>query len=228
MVSYPTNHQLKQQRFVFTQTGHQGTMETLTQATDRLRDAGFTYDLSAVPRAQLRCGCGEHMDAGEVTILQTVRFEGNSNPDDQDILLAVVTPCGHAGLLSSGYGANADVDTAEVLSQLRHDPRFPNNGQEQATIPPTFRMSHTSNEFTDQTVAPGLLRAHRLASNVWGRLCVRSGQVSFAFEATPNNPIVLLETNHVDIPPGVLHRIAPGPDSRFVIEFYQASEAAAE
>jgi tellurite resistance-related uncharacterized protein len=197
-------------------------METLIEATDRLRDAGFKYDLAAVPSARLQCGCGEQMDADSAMILQTVRFEGDSNPDDEDILLALITPCGHAGILTSAYGSSADLNTTAVLSRLRQDPRYPRD-QHPTMMPTDLELAHTSKEFTDRTVPPGLLRAHQLASDVWGRLCVRSGHVLFSFEASSNDPIVVSEGGHVDIPPDVRHHVEPQADARFVIEFYRAA-----
>jgi tellurite resistance-related uncharacterized protein len=198
-------------------------METLIEATDRLRNAGFKYDIAAAPSARLRCGCGEQVDAETTMILQTVRFEGDSNPDDEDILLALMTPCGHAGILTSAYGSNADVNTTAVLSRLRKDPRFPRN-LEPTTMPANLELAHTSKEFTDVTVPPSLLRAHQLASDVWGRLRVRSGHVRFEFEARSDDPIDLSEGDYIDIPPDVRHRVEPLPDARFAIEFYRATE----
>ena len=43
----------------------------------------------------------------EVIVTETVRFEGISNPEDQAILDAVVTPCGRRGLFSAAYGVYA-------------------------------------------------------------------------------------------------------------------------
>jgi tellurite resistance-related uncharacterized protein len=196
-------------------------METLTEATDRLRNAGFEYDLVAVPRARLQCGCGEQIDAESAMILQTVRFEGDSNPDDEDILLALITPCGHAGILTSAYGSRADVNTTAVLSRLIKDPRLPPEHLGQAIPPVNLELQHTSKEFTDVTVPPGLLRAHKLANDVWGKLLVRSGHVLFKFEASSSEPIDLAEGDHIDIPPDVHHYVEPRPDARFVIEFYR-------
>lgn len=95
-------------------------METMLEATARLRAAGYRIELTALPGARLRCAaCGEVMDADSVTIADTVRFEGDSNPDDQAVLVALVMPCGHRGLFSSAYGPAAEVEAAEVLRALR-------------------------------------------------------------------------------------------------------------
>ena len=91
-------------------------MEPMLHAVGRLRDAGYELDLRAVAGGRLRCpACGRLVHGSEVTVTETVRFEGISNPDDQAILDAVITPCGHRGLFSAAYGVYASADDVEVL-----------------------------------------------------------------------------------------------------------------
>src|SRR4026209_2292837 len=57
--------------------------ETLTQAIHRLRAAGYETELPATADGRLMCGsCGETYDPLSMQIDHTVRFEGDSNPDD--------------------------------------------------------------------------------------------------------------------------------------------------
>jgi hypothetical protein len=94
-------------------------METMLQAIERLRARGYGLDLFPADRGRLRCGgCGEIFEADAATIDEIVRFEGVSNPDDQAILAAVVTPCGHRGLFSAAYGVYASADDAAALTAL--------------------------------------------------------------------------------------------------------------
>ena len=94
-------------------------METMLEAIGRLRTAGYQFDLSADIGGRLRCGaCGELVDAHEAIVEETVRFEGTSNPDDQAILSAIVTPCGHRGLFSAAYGLYVSRDAMDVLQAL--------------------------------------------------------------------------------------------------------------
>ena len=91
----------------------------MQQAIARLRAEGFVIDFSAAPGGRLRCNeCGELTDASDVVVEETVRFEGESNPDDENILVAVSTRCGHRGLFSSAYGPDAPADDAEILRTL--------------------------------------------------------------------------------------------------------------
>jgi tellurite resistance-related uncharacterized protein len=203
-------------------------METMIEATDRLRCAGFKYDLASTSNVSLRCGCGRQMDVGTAMILQTVRTEGSSNHESEDVLLALITPCGHAGLLTVGGETEADVSGAEVLRRLHRDPRSPRNDPRQTTMPSEFVLVRTSKEFTAETVPAGLLRAHKLASDVWGRLRVLSGRVVFAYEASPYDAVSLAVGDSVDIPPDALHSVELLTDARFVIEFFRAAEPVTE
>jgi len=94
-------------------------MEAMLQAVERLGASGFQSDLSAAPGGVLRCGsCGKLAPMTGVTVVETVRFEGDSNPDDQSILMAVAMPCGHRGVYGSAYGPYAPPDDVEVLHAL--------------------------------------------------------------------------------------------------------------
>lgn len=94
-------------------------METMLKAADRLRADGYLLDLSAISGGRLRCSaCGELIDAKDVVVKETVRFEGDSNPDDEAILIAMITPCGHRGLFSAAYGPTTTRNDVDVLHAL--------------------------------------------------------------------------------------------------------------
>lgn len=94
-------------------------METMLQAVDRLRSTGFEHDLSVESAGRLRCNtCGEINEANQLTLNETVRFEGESNPDDQSILVALTSSCGHRALYTSAYGPTAPRGDAEVHRAL--------------------------------------------------------------------------------------------------------------
>lgn len=67
------------------------------------------------------------------------------------------------------------------------------------SLPPGSALVRTTPEFTVDTVPAGLLSGHRVAPDTWGLLCVREGEVQ----------------------PDRRHRVEPGPDSRFVVEFHR-------
>lgn len=94
-------------------------METMLEAVARLRSTGFRHDVNAASAGRLRCSaCGALNDPVDVTLSETARFEGDSNPDDQSILVALTTACGHRALYSSAYGPSTPVADAEVHRAL--------------------------------------------------------------------------------------------------------------
>jgi len=93
-------------------------MDTLLDATARLRAIGFDLDFIATPTGGLRCRvCGIDHAPEDMTVEEIVRYEGASDPDDQSILLALCGGCGR-GLYSAGYGPGADADDVEALRRL--------------------------------------------------------------------------------------------------------------
>ncbi len=70
---------------------------------------------------QLRCGtCGSLSDPEGVAIAEAIRFEGDSNPDDEAILIAIVCPSGCLGQFSAAFGPSTAAPDAEVLQRLAH------------------------------------------------------------------------------------------------------------
>lgn len=92
-------------------------------------------------------------------------------------------------------------------------------------LPEGLDLVRTTAVFDNDSVPAGLLRAHRVASGVWGRLVVYSGSVTFVFEDDTGDPIIVDAGGSVVIPPGRLHHVAlPGP-ATFVVEFHRAPRA---
>lgn len=93
-------------------------METLSQATTRLSQAGYDEDYRA-HEGHLVCGqCGASHDPAELTVDAIVRFEGESDPGDEAVVYALDAGCGHRGLYISAYGAQATADDIVVAAAL--------------------------------------------------------------------------------------------------------------
>lgn len=102
-----------------------GPMETMQQAIARLDAAGYTEDLSIVD-GRIACpSCGETVSPGDVSVDEIVRFEGDTNPDDESALYAISSgPCGHRGTLALAFGpdiSGADADAVRALSMSGRD-----------------------------------------------------------------------------------------------------------
>jgi hypothetical protein len=96
-------------------------LETVTDALTRLRSDGYTADFYATDKGELACrGCHRTMNPTEVQVDHTVRFEGDTNPDDQDIVFALTCACGCKGTYSAAYGPATPPADSDVLGQLAH------------------------------------------------------------------------------------------------------------
>lgn len=96
-------------------------MATLSDTIAALQATGYTGNWFATADGLLRCSeCGEDADPAEVSIDQTARFEGQSDPDDEVILYALSEPGGRRGLYSAQYGASMPPEDAAVIAKLRH------------------------------------------------------------------------------------------------------------
>jgi hypothetical protein len=96
-------------------------MDTLLDATHRLRLDGFDVDFSATARGKLRCAaCGTEHDPESMRILEIVRYEGASDPADETILLALSCTGGQRGVYSAAFGHTTAEADVEALARLPH------------------------------------------------------------------------------------------------------------
>ena len=84
----------------------------------------------------------------------------------------------------------------------------------------------TTEVFDAQTVPAGLLRAHRIAAGVWGRLTVHMGSLRFVFEDDPGAGIRVDAGESIVIPPSTPHHVEPDTDAQFAIEFHRSRPGA--
>lgn len=95
-------------------------------------------------------------------------------------------------------------------------------------LPVGVEHARTTDRFDQDNHPAGLLRAHRVANGVWGRLVVEDGALDFVFEDDADNPITATPHRPVVIPPGRLHHVEfTGPVS-FAIEFHREVGAETE
>jgi hypothetical protein len=95
-------------------------MESLRDALERL--AAHGYDAEFVVRdQQLTCtGCDAPVGAGDVVIDDLVRFEGDSDPNEELVVYAISSgPCGRKGTLTVGFGPEIEADDVEIVLRLR-------------------------------------------------------------------------------------------------------------
>ena len=98
-------------------------LETVTDALTRLRRDGYTSEFFATDQGDLACrGCDRTMNPVDVHVEQTIRFEGDTNPDDQDIVFAIECANGCKGVYSAAYGPTTPPEDAAVIRQLARTP----------------------------------------------------------------------------------------------------------
>jgi hypothetical protein len=94
-------------------------MATLSEVIAAWQAEGYTGNWYASGDQLLRCNesCLD-ADPSEVTVERRMRFEGQSDPDDEVILFALSAPDGRKGLYSTAYGPSMPAEDAAVIAKL--------------------------------------------------------------------------------------------------------------
>lgn len=93
--------------------------ETVVAALDGLKLRGYGLNFNI---AFDKISCSENnicFDPHEFEIVEVYRFEGDSNPDDEDVVYAVESKDGKIkGVITSAFGKDADSISAEMIKKL--------------------------------------------------------------------------------------------------------------
>lgn len=97
------------------------TAASVTEAIAILEREGYRADFS-LATGSVRChACDGQHDPAAVVVVRTFRFEGETDPGDEAIVLGVQCPgCGERGIIVSAYGPEA---SQELLTLVEHAPR---------------------------------------------------------------------------------------------------------
>lgn len=87
-------------------------------------------------------------------------------------------------------------------------------------LPDGLELARTTDVFDEESVPAGLLRAHRVADGVWGRLVVHEGSIGFRFE-DDDRSMSAAAGESIVIPPGRRHHVEVNGPVRFVVEFHR-------
>jgi tellurite resistance-related uncharacterized protein len=93
-------------------------------------------------------------------------------------------------------------------------------------LPDGLEHVRTTDVFDNTTVPAGLLRAHRVADGVWGKLVVHTGTVTFVFDDEPVQPITARAGDSVAIPPARRHHLELDEPATFAVEFHRTPQPA--
>ena len=93
--------------------------ETVVAALNGLKAKGYTLDFN-IAFDNITCAQnGACLNPSEFEITEVHRFEGDTNPDDQDVVYAVESKDGKLkGTLTSAYGMYADTVSNDMVKKL--------------------------------------------------------------------------------------------------------------
>ena len=100
--------------------------DTVTEAIEGLRKEGFNKDYN-IAFNQINCTQdGTCLNPSQFEIVQTHRFDGMTNPEDDEVVYAIQSLDGnHKGVIMSGYGTYAEEISPEMIEKLRYTPDAP-------------------------------------------------------------------------------------------------------
>ncbi len=93
----------------------------------------------------------------------------------------------------------------------------------ESELPDGLVLARTTPTYDQDSVPPGLLKAHQVATGVWGRLSVKDGVLDFAFDEFPDEVRSIRAGQHVVIPPARPHHVTAHSPVSFFVEFYRQS-----
>jgi hypothetical protein len=94
-------------------------LESLAAAIERLGRRGFTHTLRVEDGRLLDLATGQLYEPDLLEVDELVRFEGESDPDEQAVLFALRSPHGQPlGTLASAFGAMLPPEEGEVIRRL--------------------------------------------------------------------------------------------------------------
>jgi len=94
------------------------TYDTVTEAINDLKRRGYTIDFN-VEFDRIVChGTPISLLPNEFEIVEVHRYEGNSNPDDEEVVYAIESKHGQKGILVDAFGLYADGVSSEMIEKL--------------------------------------------------------------------------------------------------------------
>jgi hypothetical protein len=93
-------------------------MDTVTEAVAFLESRDYTTDLMLARGGVKETGGTDVHPPSACSVDYQFRFEGASDPGDEDIVLGVRLSDGTKGIITSAYGKDTDPEHAEVLQAL--------------------------------------------------------------------------------------------------------------
>jgi hypothetical protein len=90
--------------------------DTVSEAVNGLKKRGYELDFNLQENCII-CHA-DKFDVDDFEIVESHRFEGNTDPSDAAIVYAIESVDGKKGVLVSGYGISAEGMSAEMARKL--------------------------------------------------------------------------------------------------------------
>jgi hypothetical protein len=84
---------------------------------EMFKQNGFGYNFRIENKKLVASELNKKFDPAQIRIVNTYRFEGDTNPDDMSILYAIEAKSGERGLLVNAYGPAADLELNDFLTE---------------------------------------------------------------------------------------------------------------
>ena len=93
------------------------TYDTVSEAVNGLKGRGFGVDFNLLENC-LVCH-SDKFDVHDFEIVEVYRFEGDTNPSDEDVVYAIESKDGNIkGIITSAFGLYADEISSEMIRKL--------------------------------------------------------------------------------------------------------------
>lgn len=93
-------------------------MKTLSSCVNKMKEEGFKEDFQVNVKGLTTFDKSKTYNPDQVRIVNFYRFEGESDPGDNNILYVMETDDGEKGTLVDGYGAYSDVNVSKFIVQV--------------------------------------------------------------------------------------------------------------
>ena len=93
--------------------------ETVVEAIDDLKNRGFEKDLNYAFDINICVKVSDYLQPEDFHIVETYRFEGQTNPSDEDIVYAMISKDGNIkGVFTGAFGLYDDGHSIEVMRTI--------------------------------------------------------------------------------------------------------------
>lgn len=88
-------------------------------------------------------------------------------------------------------------------------------------LPPELSAIGRTDLFTEANIPKGLLKDHRTSPNVWAKIVILEGELTYTIQSDPAELVKLSKDRFGVVEPEILHFVQPQGKVLFYVEFYK-------